>query len=582
MVQSTQIPNRVTLLKNRVKDAEAIKQHWHNIWEFCGEYVHTRKQHFLSTPLPGEFLTDQLFSTVGPQANAAMSSALLGQLWPNGARSVRLARPRNIPDTAETKTFYKEITTRYTGFLDQPEANLVPSLSEYLFDQGAFGIAGIHRKRTENPFTQPLKFFAASVKNFLVEEDKEGKIITVFIDDMYTVRQLVETFGIENVSKDNRDKYMKGMFNDKVRVMQVVEPRIQNNPKYQFGNKAFPISSIHFEWDSSKILKESGFLQHPLVIARFAKAMGEIYGRSAAMFAMPAILRLNLVMEILQKNSEKVGSPPLYLLDNGALGPTIVDTSADALNVFQTTGLGERAPIGAINDVGDLKPLLELAEVFTNEISKAFLVDRLLDFNNETRMTLGEAQIRDRIRGDANAAIYKRQMNELFTPLLQGAFNDLFDIGHMGVIRGSEQEKAMQDRGLEPLYFPDSVRDAIVKDLPIYELEYISPAARIMQTEEMQGLTTFLDITAGASGIWPEAADIPDIDAIIRQAAELTNIGEDKLKDLPTVKAIREARIASQQQAAQVEQAQVGADIGMKTAQAQSMLQGAISGRPRG
>jgi len=581
MVQTTNVPNRVTTLKTRVKDNEAIKQHWYNIWELCGEYVHTRKQHFLTTPVPGEFLTEQLYSTIAPQANSAMSSALLGQLWPNGARSVRLSRPKHIKDTTENKVYYKKITTLFTDFLDQPEANLVPALSEYLFDQGAFGIAGIHRKRTKE-FMQPLQFFPVTVKNLLVEENKAGRIETVFIDDMYTVRQLIETFGINNVSKDNRDKYQKGMFNDKIRVLQVVEPRMVDNPKFQFGNKNFPISSIHFEWDTSKILRESGFLQHPLVVARFTKAIRETYGRSPAMFALPAILRLNLIMEILMKNSEKVGSPPLYLLDNGALGPTIVDTSADALNVFQTSGLGEKAPIGIINDVGDLRPLLELAEVLKNEITQAFLIDKLLDFNNETRMTLGEAQIRDRIRGDANSALYKRQYNELFTPLLTGAFNDLLGMGHMGVVRGSAQEAEIIERGLEPLYLPADVQNALEKELPIYEIDYISPAARVMKTEQMQGLTSFLDISIGVASALPEALDNVDIDSIIKDLAELTNIGEDKLNALDMVTKIRDSRAQAQQQQQQVEQAQVAADVGMKSAQAQSMMQGAISNRPKG
>jgi hypothetical protein len=37
-----------------------------------------------------------------------------------------------------------------------------------------------------------------------------------------------------------------------------------------------------------------------------------------------------------------------------------------------------------------------------------------------------------------------------------------------------------------------------------------------------------------------------------------------------------------QQRALQAQEMQVGADVGMKVAQAQSMRQGAISGRPRG
>jgi len=571
--------SRIEVLKTRMKDNEKIKQNWHSIWEFCGEYVHTRKQNFLSTPTPGEFLTDQLFSSFAPQANSQMCSALLGQLWPNGARSVRLKRPMHIKNSAEVKKYYTTITNVFTGFLDQPEANMVPALAEYMFDQGAFGIAGIHRKKT-NDFTQPLKFFPITVKNFLVEENKEGKVVTVFIDDKYTIKQLVDTFGLDNVSKNNADKYNKGLFNEKVRVIQVVEPRMEG--KFKFGNKGFPISSIHFEWDTNKILKESGFLQHTLVVSRFAKAIGEVYGRSPAMFGMPAILRLNLIMEILMTNSEKIGTPPLYLLDNGALGGSIVDTSADALNVFQTSGLGERSPIGPISDVGDQRPLIELIKMLKEEIAQAFLIDRLLDMNNEQRMTLGEAQIRDRIRGDANASIYKRQMNELFTPLLQGAFNDLLGMGHMGVIAGSDLEEEVLARGFVPLIMPEAVRAALEKKQPIYELEYISPAARIMKTEQLQGLTTFLDISIGASQAIPEGIDNIDIDTIIQELASLTNIGEDKLKDTDTIKAIREAKAQMAQQQQQVEQAQVAADVGMKMSQAQSMQQGAISGRPRG
>jgi len=572
-------PSRVEVLKQRYKENANIKQHWHNIWEFCGEFVHTRKQHFQSTGIPGEFLTETLFSSVAPQANNIMASALLGQLWPNGARSVRLARPKHIKNTQEVKTYYRKITEVFTGFLDQPKANLIPSIAEYLLDQGAFGIAGIKRRKTGD-FTQPLKFSSVTIKNFVVEEDKDGNVVTIYIDDKYTVRQMVDSFGEENVSKSVRDKYNAGNFNEKIRVIQVIEPRMDN--AFSFGNKSFPIASLYFEWDTSKQLKESGFLQMPIIIARFAKAINEVYGRSPAMFAMPAILRLNVIMNILQVASEKTGSPPLYLLDNGALGPTIVDTSADALNVFQTSGLGEKSPIGVISDVGDLRPLMELADKLKEEITQAFMIDRLLDLNNETRMTLGEAQIRDRIRGDSNTAVYKRQMSELFTPLLEGAFNDLLEMGHMGVIQGSAEEQEVIDRGMEPIIMPEAVQMALEKNLPVYELEYISPAARVMKTEQLQGLTTFLDLTGGAAQMFPEAPDNVDIDTIIQEIADLTNIGEDKLNAEEVKQKIREGRAQAQQQNAQLQQAQVAADVGMKQAQGQSMMMGAINGRPKG
>jgi len=48
------------------------------------------------------------------------------------------------------------------------------------------------------------------------------------------------------------------------------------------------------------------------------------------------------------------------------------------------------------------------------------------------------------------------------------------------------------------------------------------------------------------------------------------------------MKNIREARAEAAKAMQQVQMAQIGADVAMKGAQAQSMTQGAISGRPRG
>jgi hypothetical protein len=574
------LPNKVQIIKTRYQAAYKIKEYWMTIWQLVGEYVMTRKQNFLTTNLPGEFLTEQLFSSAAPEANRTMASAIVGNMWPNGGRSFKITRPRNISDSQDVKDYYETITDVLSGYMDQPEAGLARSLSEYMLDQGAFGISGVHVKKTGDYFS-PLRYKAINVKQFTIEENKDGEIDTIFIDDKLTIRQIVDEYGIDQVSEKTRKLYNEaGDLNAEVRVLVLLEPRRAG--RYGFGNKNLPFASIHIEYDANKILRESGFSQAPAIVARFLKALGETYGRSPAMFALPAILRLNVAWELVMRAGEKQLSPPLYLLDNGALGGGTVDTSSGGLTVFNTTGMGDKAPIGPLYDVGDMRPMLEIIQQLIEDVSKAFYIDRLVDLNNETKMTFGEAQIRDRIRGEGLNSVFRIQEAEMFSPLIKTSFNFLLEEGLLGVAKGSEQERNLLARGLAPIYIPPPVLKAIQQGQKVYDIKYISPASRIMRMEEFQGLTQSLDVTMALSGVLPEIVDYYDPKELVRKLHELTGTDESVLRATEVVKQIQALRAEQAQQARQVQMTQIGADVNMKTAQAQSMQQGAISGRPRG
>lgn len=573
-------PNRVEQVKSRYDALYKEKQAFLPMYQLVGEYVMTRKQNFLSSGSPGEFQTDRLFSSIAPHANVSMASSMIGNLWPNGPRSIKIVRPRNIPDGPDIKRYYEEATEVLVDRMDTPEAGLAVALQEDMLDKGAFGICGINIDRTGDLFV-PVKYKAVNVKYFVVDENKDGQVDTVFTDEEICVRNVVEEYGVENVSEKTRKLYEAGDYVTKVRILRLVEPR--RGGKYGFGNKNLPWASIHIEWDTNKILRESGFSQMPIIVSRFMKALGERYGRSPAMFALPAILRLNLVWEMLQRAGEKQLRPPLYLLDNGALGAGAIDLSPNALNVFNVSGIGEKAPIGQIFDIGDPRWIFELVEQLVNDITQAFYQDRLLDFNNEARMTYGEAQIRDRYRGESLSSFFTRQEKELFHPLVDTTFNILLDEGLLGVIKGSPKERELLAQGYTPIYFPQAIVEAMSRGQRVYDVKYISPARRIMRTEELQGLTQNLDIhIAAAGGGLSDILDNLDVDKISRQITELTGATEETLRDTKTIENIRAIRAEAMKQNQQLQAAQIAADVNMKGAQARSMVQGAINGRPRG
>lgn len=570
--------SKVKTLKERYGVLNTEKQSFLPMYQLVGENVMTRRQDFMVNSLPGDFLTDQLFSDIGPQSAEIMASAIVGNIWPSGARSFRLKPTPNIPDGPEVKKYYTDITRVVTSNMDSPRANLTTAISEFMLDQVGFGICGIQPKKTDD-FFLPIKYKTINVKVLLVDENEDGELDTFFIDETLEVRVIVQRYGLENVSAKIADQYRNKQLNEKHRIVWYISPR--TNGRLGGANTELPWESFHFEWDTEKILKNSGFSYKPLIASRFAKAAGEKLGRSPSMFAMTSIIRLNQIWEILMLAGEQKGDPAKYLLDNGSLGGRVIDTSPGGLSIFNVSGIGEKAPMGVLFTVGDLQDLYKMAEYLTTQVKNAYKLDQLLDLNNEARQTLGEAQIRDRLRGEGLNSVFTRQITEFLTPLIETSVDIHAQMGLLGVLKGSAQERKLLAAGYPPIYFPSSVAEALKKGQPIYEIEYVSPATRIMRTEEIQGITRALDLMLGIQPVMPEIIDNYDADTIADKIQELTSTSHLR-RDKKTKDAIREMRQQQREQQAQVQQAVVGADVGMKTAQAQSMMRGALDGRPKG
>jgi hypothetical protein len=146
----------------------------------------------------------------------------------------------------------------------------------------------------------------------------------------------------------------------------------------------------------------------------------------------------------------------------------------------------------------------KVMERLVNQIMSHFFVDRLLDLNNNTRMTLGEAQIRNEMRSESLGAIYNRQIKEGLTPVIERSVSILWDAGELGVIEGSDKHKMMKASGKEPLIIPREVLEAIAKGEDYYDIEYISPAARVLRSEELRGIMNTWQFAATYAAIEPE------------------------------------------------------------------------------
>ncbi len=565
------ILGKVAQAKAKLKFLKQRKEPWLNQYQLIGDFVHNRKQNFQEVNEPGAFLTRDIFDNTAAKSAEVSSSAFLGALWPSGAQSFELTPARGVSDTEENREYFRNMTEESINIMDDSRSGLSLALTEYGFDQVTFGTSGIGVfKNEKGPL--PIRYVAWDVKTMFISEDQNGFVDTIYNERDMTVRQIVTEYGFDNVSSVVQQLLIDGKEEDKFRIVHAIEPRLERS-KTQFGNKSMPIGSLHFEFKSGKVLKETGFDSMPVFVVRLRKAMGEVQGRSFAMAALPAIIELNVIKEVLTIAAEKVADPPLAMLGDGDLGTTTIDTSAGAFNVFNISGrAGISKPLIEIATVGDLNPLVALASELREEIANHFLIDRLLDLNNETRMTLGEANIRNELRGQSLGASFTRQKAELFNNLITRTIDLLFDENALGVFSGSNEEAELVRQGIEPIIIPEEIAKRIKNGQEIYKIKYISPAERSIQAEELQGNFATLGALTQAAPLDPQAIDVINIDAIIRRVAELTGASKESVNGLDSIKQAREARRAAQEQQAQQEAAREGSETMRNVAQAQATI----------
>ncbi len=563
--------NKVDVLLSRHQKLKSEKATLHGIYELISEYVFNKKYNLEKTPNGGIFVDGDIYDNTGLRANSIMANVMVNNLWPNGPRTFKVKPTWDTSDTQEIKAWFKHVNSQMHTIMDNTRAGLVTALDEYMLDQGSFGISGIYVSEDETDLSCPIRYTAWDIKSMCVDEGTDGLIDTVFVEIEMTIRNAVKEYGLENLGSKTQKAFLDGNLEDKIKVLHVIEPRLDRNPK-KYGAKDMPIASIHIEICSRKIIKESGFEEMPVFVGRFIKVLGEKYGRSPAMVAMPDILEANATREAISIATEKQLDPPLAVYDDGSLGAGTIETSAGAINVFSVSGrINNGKPIEPLYTVGELQSSYNHIETLKESINNHFYLDRLLDFNNETRMTFGEAQLRNALRGQSLGTFYARQEMEVITPMIKRTFNILLKRGLFGVLQNSIEELELLKRGIRTIYIPEEIAQRILSGLDVYDLDFISPAKRTMQSEELQGTIETANFAVSVAAAVPEILDNIDTDEMLRRIAKLSGADEDMLKDMQTVQSIRKARAEQQAQIMQLEQARQQSEIGRNVAQINSM-----------
>lgn len=561
---------------------QTAKANFNNQYAALSTYYYQIKADYQTyTPqiIQGQFENDgNINDNIGSKCAKLMASALMGMIWKDEKGTFRIIPSRHIPETEEVKAYFSRMSSDVSTYMERPKARLTTSLFKTILESVIYGTSGMVVQSGD--YETPLKFFNKSILSFYIGYDKSGEIMELFIDYSFSADELWDRYGAAagpSVMECIRN-------NDHIRrfvVTEAIRPRPEADRKGKLGKMAMPYSADLFMPDENLYLEGGGYESLPMKVLFFDKLEYESYGRGPGMDALPTVVQTNIANEILSVGGELTAQPALGMYDNGSLAGLAVDLSAGALNVFNVAGtVPTDKPIFPLFEVGDLRVMYEWLQGLKEEVAGYFLLDKLYDLQTKQRMTLGEAVMREQIRSDALSPIFTQEMAFL-VEVLTRAMDILYGMGLLGVVDVNNENdpkvKSLLANGIRPVQIPQEVLDAQMAGIDWYEIQFISPASRIMNNEELASTLKFLSVIGEAGAISPEFIDVIDPDGTAMKLKALTATDSIVCRTMKQREEIRKNRAA-----AQMEMAKIEADAKMAAAeQARGQAAAARSGAVR-
>ncbi len=509
------------------------------------------------------------------KALTLMASAIMGSMWPNGARSIQIVPPYMFSKrnelTEQEKLYYEFITDITVSAMDHPRANLSASLREYMMQAGAYGTSGVGCYDGPDA-NNPVIYRSYCAKDLYISSDHQGRVDEIFIRQVYTVKNLVQKFGYTRVSPQVRKLFddTTGGAEEKRVVIQYIGPRVDYDPNKR-NAKNMPIASIYFEHDTKHALRESGFAEMPIMVGRFERVVGSDYGISPALAALSDISDLNVQKELFTQAAERLANPITNIYSDSMLNAEQYDDRPGARNNIVTNGrMDGQKPVEYLQYQGDITPISVRMTELVQSITDHFHIDKLLDLNNETMMTATETLSREKLRGEAINSIFNRQETDLFNPLIEATVNRLFAQGLLGVIEDSPEYYALFSQGVEPVVIPPRIAAMIQGGMDFFDIKYISPAARIRKTDELQGLTRALEKLSQILPLLPELADEIGVNMLWPKLVELEGAPIEIIEAKDKIEQKRQSR-------AQMQQMQMDAELGRNQSEIARNVGNAVS-----
>lgn len=534
---------------DRFHHIQGVRQLYHPMWDNITEFVLPNRQDFNYTRAIGATKDRRLFDTTAIRANEFLASTLKDGIMPLYEMWGKVGpRDDKLRDNETIALYFDKINEIMYDAFNNPNSNFHSQNHELLLDLCAYGTGIMY---IDEDSDTGLRFKTIALSEIYVSEDKNGMIDTVFRKFKLTPRQACQQWGDENLSL-SLQKMVSERPDDFVEFLHCVKPNDEYDGTYIPIKGNLPISSFYFELETAHCLEEGGYHEMPYKVPRWFKFVGEIYGRSPAWNAMPDIMMVNKLRNLMIRAEEKKVDPIYLLADDGVVLP--LDTRPGGVNFGGVDPVTGRLRVQTLPNTADLSFGLKYLEMVQTDIRHAFYVDPL-ELQHIDRATTTEINQRKDEQLRAIGPQVGRIQTEYVGPLIQRVYGIL--------------ERA----GVFPKLDPQTQKLLDRKGLGI---EYDAPLFNTQRRQEPLALTRALQTLVPFAQVDPTFWDNFDLDVVTREVSAVEGVPLTYMSKREEMDKKRAQRAQNQAQQQQQEQQ-------MMQAESQSRVQANLNrGNPQG
>lgn len=476
----------------------------------------------------GDKRTEDMVDATAALALPKFASVMESMLTPRTSRWHRLKpTDRTLAKNRNVKLWFEEVTDILFDYRYAPKANYAGQKFEDYQSLGAFGTSALFTDKLDGG---GLRYKAVHLGEVYFLENHQGIVDTAFRKFDLTARQAKQKF---NKPDDKLpEKVLKALesktptdADKKFWFIHCVKPREDYDPD-RMDAKGLAFKSEYVSVDDKMTVREEGYGTFPFAIGRYVQAPGELYGRSPAMMALPAIKVLNEEKKTVLKQGHRAVDPVFFTHDDG-----VVDSYSLKPGTFNPGGVTQEGKLLVhAMPVGNLALAKEMMMDEQATIKDAFLLSLFQILLETPQMTATEVLERTREKGILLSPTMGRQQSESLGPQIE---RELDLLARQGL--------------LPPM--PQMLRDAAGQ----YKVEYDSPLSRAQKSENAAGLLRTVDWSANIINITqdPSMLDWVNWDAAMPALMDINAVPEQWRASEEQVAAKREARMqqAATQQA---------------------------------
>lgn len=509
------------LICKKLAILEGDRSNIERVWELIKKYVaNYRNDYYTDATTEGgvDWTARHLFDSTAQVSSQILAYSVHGALTNQSTQwfDFRFRDQELDKDTAAVQWLKRCAKIVYDALQD---SNFNIEILEAYLDLVGPGITFLSQEFDETATKTESVFAALPTQECYFNEDHNGQIYEFFRKRLWTPTEIKSKFGDKtplcimemcDAGKTERQEVVFSVFRRANYSAQI--PAAPN--MRPFGGKYVLVKTKEQMGD------ELGYYEMPVYVARWGRSPNSKWGYSPSFVAMPDILTLNQLVELILRATEKAVDPATVATERGLLSD--LDLSAGGLTMVRDIEGIKPFESRARFDVSELQ-----REKLISSIRQVYMVDQL-QLKDSPAMTATETQVRYELMQRLLGPTAARIKRDLLDPLVERTFRALW----------------RSNRLPTP---PDSIKGSAAE----LDILYTGPLDRAQKVDAAAATERWLMGISNAAQFDAQALDLVDIDAVVRGQASDLDVPADYIRNNDKVVTMRKQR---QQQMAQQQQ----------------------------